>query len=106
VGDGVFDGESHRLGGVGLLQDGPSPRRDGFEGPVERDFLERAGPEDLRADPSGEGEHGGTVDDGVPAAGEQVRGSGSGDGEAGRWTARQLAVRRSGEGGGALVPDP
>ncbi len=59
-----------------------------------------------RVDLPGQREHRRAVDVCVPQPGEQVRRSRSGDRQARRRTAGQLAVRGGGERGGALVSDP
>ena len=92
---GVAAGREHRLAEGGHRA----------VGRVQVDLLEGAGAQHLRVDLSGQGDHRRAVDLRVPEARQQVRRSGAGDRQARRRPARELAVGRGGERGGALVAD-
>nr|WP_228521576.1 hypothetical protein [Nocardioides islandensis] len=104
--DGVLHRQRGQLGGVAARRDGRVPDRHVAEHGLQVDVLERPAAQHARRDLPGERQHRRAVQLGVVQAGQQVRRAGSGDREAGRRAAGELAVGAGGEGRRALVPDP
>ena len=96
-------GERRELGMIGAGEHGLRERGDRREGRGEVNVLKGTGAEDLGLHLPGECQDRCPIDLGVPEPGQEVGGTGAGDGQAGGGLAGQLAVGRAGEGGRTLV---
>ena len=103
--DGVLHRQRGELGGVRRREHGLGPFGDGVERLRQRHLLERAGPDDLGLDLSGERDDRHAVDLGVPQAGQEIGRARAGDREARRGAAGELGVARRRERGRTLVAD-
>ena len=103
--DGVLDRQRRQFGVVAFGQHGLAETGDRLEGRFEVDVLERARSEHLGLDLSGQCDHRGAIDLGVPQPGQKIGGPRSGNRQTGRRPSRCLGVAGAGEGGRAFMSD-